>query len=103
MQQSAEINITDYIPIGHENAISRRDLARMTGLGDRQMRHCIKMARRETPILNLQDGAGYFRPDASDETDKMLLRAFVKQEESRGKAIMWALKATRKALKAMGD
>lgn len=98
MQQSAEINITDYIPIGHENAISRRDLARMTGLGDRQMRHCIKMARRETPILNLQDGAGYFRPDTADETDKVLLRAFLKQEESRAKSTFWSLKAARDVL-----
>lgn len=96
-------SIIDYIPFGHENAISRRELAQLTGLNDRHMRECIMQERRHTPILNMQDGSGYFRPDMNDSGDVALLRAYKKQEESRAKAIMWALKATRKALKAMGD
>lgn len=91
-------SIVDYIPFGHENAISRRDLARITGLNDRHMRECIMRERRETPILNMQDGSGYFRPDMNDSGDRALLRAYKKQEESRAKAILWALKAARQAL-----
>lgn len=65
------VDILDYIPIGYENAVSRDYL---TGIymnrynlkkktADRKMRKDIKkFSTREHPILNLQDGKGYFQP-----------------------------------------
>lgn len=91
--------ITDYIPTGRENAISRADLCRLTGLADRQVRENIAQARRNTPIINLQDGDGYFIPDPTDSGDMAQLRRYVKQEEARLKSIGWSLKAARKMLK----
>lgn len=40
------MNILEHIPYGHENAISRDELARRVGLGDRGMRRQILAARR---------------------------------------------------------
>lgn len=91
--------ITDYIPTGHRHIISRKTLCQLTGLSDRQVRESIAQARRNTPIINLQDGDGYFIPDPSDNGDMELLRRYVRQEEARLKSIGWSLKAARKMLK----
>lgn len=91
--------ITDFIPVGRENAISRKRLCEVTGLTDRNLREHIAQARRNTPIINLQYGDGYFIPDTSDDADMALLRRYVAQEEGRLKSIGWSLKAARNALK----
>lgn len=74
--------ITDYIPTGRKNAITRKELCRITGLSDRQAREHIAQARRNTPIINLQDGDGYFIPNPSDNSDMSLLKRYVRQEEA---------------------
>ena len=56
------MDIVDYIPFGRENAVTRAQLRIVTGLNDRQIREQISQARRDTVILNMQDGKGYFRP-----------------------------------------
>lgn len=91
--------ITDYISTGHFHPITRKKLCNLTGLSDRQVRDSIAQARRNTPIINLQDGDGYFIPDPSDNGDMELLRRYVRQEEARLKSIGWSLKAARKMLK----
>lgn len=40
-----KINIVDYIPVGHENAISRKELSRKTGLTDRILRKEIEKSK----------------------------------------------------------
>ena len=49
------MNIVDYIPYGHENAISRLKLKRLSGKDDRAMRVEIAKKRIEEkiPIVNL--------------------------------------------------
>lgn len=68
-------SILDYIPVGHDNAVSRDYLTSIymskynlkKDTADRKMRKDIKkFSTREHPILNLQDGKGYFQP-ASNE------------------------------------
>ncbi len=86
------MDILNYIPYGKENAIDRKTLSMLTGLNDRVNRELIAIARRKTPILNLQNGDGYFRPLPED---KPLVQEYVKQEESRLKSIGWSLKAAR--------
>lgn len=53
------MNISDIIPYGHKNGISREELCRLTGMTDRLNREYIQAS--EDLILNLQDGFGYFR------------------------------------------
>lgn len=85
----------DYIPEGHENAVSRQYLRDMTGMSDRSMRIDLKASREL--VLNLQDGKGYFRPSESEDG---LVRAYIKQEESRIREIQ---KTVRKAKSYLHD
>ena len=91
------IKIVDYIPSGKENAISRQQLERVTGLSDRDVREAISLARRNTVILNLSNGKGYFQPIQGEEDD--LVVRYFKQEDSRLKRIGWSLLATRRRVK----
>ena len=64
------MNIFDYIPTGHKNAVSRRWLQTTTHMSDRMVRRLIAEVNKNDCdaelIINLQDGKGYFRP-AEDE------------------------------------
>ena len=91
------LEIEQYIPFGEENAISRKRLAQITELNDRKLREAISRARRDTVILNLSNGQGYFRPIEGKEDD--LVVRYFKQEESRLKRIGWSLLATRRRVK----
>ena len=61
------MDIVDYIPFGRENAVTRAQLRSRTGIDDRAIRDMIATARRDTVILNMQDGKGYFRPLPEDD------------------------------------
>lgn len=69
------VKIEDYIPYGHENGVTRKQLAMLfEGLGkdpDRMVREAIQEARGRTAVLNLGDGKGYFRP-LPEEKDLVL-------------------------------
>ena len=90
------MDIVDYIPFGRENAVTRAQLRSRTGIDDRTIRDMIADARRDTVILNMQDGKGYFRPLPEE---RQLVEAYAKQETARLKSIGWSLKATRQMLK----
>jgi hypothetical protein len=91
------MNISDYIPFGKDNAISRKRLSEITGLSDRKLREVIALERRNTIIINLSNGQGYFQPINGLEDD--LVVDYYKQENSRLKRIGWSLAATRKRVK----
>lgn len=94
------MNIVDFIPRGHKNAVSRKDLCRRTGLNDRIIRKLIEEARRNTIIISNNDGSGYWIfPDEPTETEKEMLRRYVKQQESRAKSIFYALYPARQMMK----
>ncbi len=90
------MDIVDYIPFGRENAVTRAQLRSRTGIDDRTIRDMIADARRDTVILNMQDGKGYFRPLPEE---RHLVEAYAKQETARLKSIGWSLKAARQMLK----
>ena len=100
--QKQGFDILDYIPTGSKNAITRKRLSQITGISDRAIRDLIHYARRDIPILNMQDGKGYFIPDMDNEEEVLLLEAYVKQENARLKSIGWSLLSARKALKEHG-
>ena len=65
-------NVLDCLHFGKRNAVTRTQLAILTGLNDRQIRQEIETLRREgSPIFNSQDGEGYYLATADDEADMM--------------------------------
>lgn len=94
---SKDIKIIDYIPFGHKNAISRQELCHRVGMSDRKMRNMIEEeSTPEHPILNLQDGQGYFQP--LDE-EMHLVRLYRQQEYDRASHIMKRVRAVDKFYK----
>lgn len=91
--------IADLIPVGRENAISRKVLVSLcVGNGliaddirdkDRAMRLLVQKARVDYVILNLSNGDGYYRVSREDMQD---LQRYIKQEEKRAKAAFKNLK-----------
>ena len=66
------MRISDFIPIGSGNSISRKDLASLTGLSDRSLRLTIHRERRRgCQILANSDG-GYYRPEDSRDTVRFI-------------------------------
>lgn len=100
--ESNGFDILDYIPTGQRNAVTRSELCRRTGLTDRMMRDALHDAKLKTPILNMQDGRGYFIPDMSTESDRLILKKHVRQEENRIKSTEDTLEVERKTLRDYG-
>jgi len=93
-------NITEIIPIGKKNAVTRRmllNLCKEHGIAksDREMRRQIEQARKDMCVICLSDGRGYFVPDKSDIAE---LKHYINQEHDRGKAILRNLKTARATL-----
>lgn len=97
------MKITDYIPVGRKNAVTRRRLRQLTGLSDRMLRLEIQRARRTHIILNLSDGRGYYQPDLEIPSERAEIIDYVRQEESRLKSIGYALKPAREAVRAFNQ
>lgn len=98
------MDIINYIPEGFENAISRKQLCKKTGLGDRVVRKLIEEARRETIIVSNNDGSGYWiYPENPTEHERHLLTVFVRQQERRAKSIFYALYPARQMMKEGAD
>lgn len=89
------MNIADFIPVGRQNAVTREELRKLTGLNDRQIREMISQARRETPIISL-DNKGYFIPSEDEKAD---VEKWIKQEEHRAKSIFWSMAGAKKFIK----
>lgn len=90
--------IVDYIPVGRENAVTRRQLCELTGMRDRALRNAIEDARQNGEIIiNAQDGRGYYR----SEEPKDLAGQYVRNR-NRAMAILVQQKYIRRKLKAAG-
>lgn len=94
------MNISELIPIGSKNSISRSQLlteCKFYGIADtdRKMRRLIEEARRDICVICLSDGNGYFIPD-KDDKDK--LRHYINQEHGRSISILRNLKMARNLL-----
>lgn len=78
------MSLLELIPYGEENAITRGQLARLTGRPDRVNRKEIERLRGREAILNLQSGDGYFRPRPEDTA---LVRRWYAQQSKRGRSV----------------
>lgn len=76
-----EIRIIDFIPYGHDNAVTYSKLRRLTGMCKREIRAALSSTRKDFMILNMQDGKGFFRP-IPEEEDGLITR-FYRQENHR--------------------
>ena len=75
--------ILECIPIGSHHPISRSELSRILKMSDRDTREMIHQARKIMPIINLQDGNGYYIPDMNVMKDRRKLVLWTNQELSR--------------------
>lgn len=55
--------IFELLNIGKENAMTRDDLVRLTGLDDRKVRLLINQERELYPIISDSEHSGYWLPD----------------------------------------
>lgn len=78
-----ELDILTYLNTGSKHAIKRKWLCYKTKLSDRSMRDMLHEARKTIPVINLQNGKGYFIPDMNLDSDRNMLVRWVKQEQSR--------------------
>ncbi len=89
----------EHIPIGRENAITRDQLSRLTGLSDREVRRQIAELRAEDTDDDLviasssRRGRGYFLTDKPDE-----IKAFIAEMLKRIRMVYRAIKVARKKL-----
>lgn len=90
--------LSEYIPVGRENAIKRTVLAEMVGMSDRQMRKAIEDARNEGLVILCEcNGRGYYQSDDLNEIYCQYL-----QDTNRAMAILKRRKAMRRILQDAG-
>lgn len=68
------------IGIGRENATTRHDLCRMTGLDDRVVRDAIQRIRKDYAVFIGATGKGYYIPRVTREERKTAERWILSQE-----------------------
>jgi len=62
------MDITKYIPIGKENAVTTAQLKDLTGLTERQIRREINIARINGAVILSDLKTGYWLPDLNNPT-----------------------------------
>lgn len=89
------MRVFDLLPVGAECAISRRALATLTGLSDRQLRYKISQERKAGALIlsTTEGGGGYYRAASADE-----LRRYVRSMRNRSKETLAAVRAAEKFL-----
>lgn len=90
------------IPVGSWHPVKRSELAYALNLTDREMRDILHEAKKKMPIINLQDGKGYFIPDMNSTEDRRLLAIWTKQELNRSKETIECIKPAVKTLSNCG-
>lgn len=90
------------IPVGSWHPIKRSELSYVLNMTDREMRDILHEAKKKMPIINLQDGKGYFIPDMNLIEDRRLLVIWTKQELNRSKETIECIKPAVKTLSNCG-
>jgi hypothetical protein len=90
--------ILQCVPVGSKNGITKDELCQMLNMDERDIRRLIHKTRRYMPILNMQNGKGYFIPDAED---KPIVEKWLDQESKRARSTFWSLMGAKKYLKTI--
>lgn len=88
--------IYDLLPVGSENAISRRQLMQITGLEDRKLRRKIEKERKAGLLIlsNTSEGSGgYYKPASTTE-----IRRWITMMEAYGRSVYAVLHTAQKAI-----
>lgn len=88
-----QINITDFLSVGEENAITGKDLARILGWRERDITICVNAARKQG-IFICSGINGFWLPADNDD-----IRYFVKNMRGRITDMEKALKPAEEYLK----
>lgn len=91
--------ITDYIPTGRENAVSKQFLASISGLNERKVRAQISNARRHGICIIYRFDGGYYMPDLTKADDLAELNHFLNAERKRAREILLNVRKIRKGLR----
>lgn len=93
--QTQKTSIYDLLPVGAENAVSRRELSALTGIEDRQLRRQIAKERRAGALIlsSSEINGGYFKAASREE-----LRRYVRSMQSRCKEILAVIHTAEEAL-----
>lgn len=88
-------SIYDLLPVGAENAVSRRELSTLTGIENRQLRRQIAKERRAGALIlsSSEINGGYYRAASREE-----LQRYVRSMQSRCREILAAIRAAQEAL-----
>ena len=97
-----QIDITEFIPRGRKNSVSRWTLRHMVNMNDRKTRRAIEKARETVPIVSREDGGGYFLPTSAPD-DLEELRAYIGREQKRAYSCLKGLKAAKVALMDLAE
>ena len=89
----------EHIPIGRENAVTRRQLCELTGMNDREVRRQISELRSvddgtELVIVSLSNGRGYYRSSNPDE-----IRHFIAEMQKRNRMVNQAITIAKRTLR----
>lgn len=89
--------IYDLLPVGAENAVSRRELSALTGIEDRQLRRQIAKERRAGALIlsSSEINGGYYRAASREE-----LQRYVRSMQSRCREILAVIRAAQEAIEA---
>lgn len=98
-KEQARKFVDRYIPSGKQKAISKQDLMQLIGADERQLRNLISSAREFIPIINLQNGKGFYEPNINNQEDVLEAKLFLKQEEKRISALKKSIKAVKEFCK----
>lgn len=90
------VKVVELIPFGHDNAVTLEELGRKVSMRERDIRNAI--AKSSEIIINLQDGAGYFKP-TKEETE--LVEIWLDQMNSRVRELSQRVRKTNKWLKGV--
>ncbi len=94
------LNITNFLPVGEENAITMTELAFRLGCSKREVRALVHAARCEGAVICSSPGSakgGYFLPKNNDE-----VRRFIMFAEHRINSAVEATRSAKKFLKKGG-
>ena len=94
-EQKQKTSIFDLLPVGAENAVSRRELSALTGIEDRQLRRQIAKERRAGVLIlsSSESNGGYYRAASREE-----LQRYVRSMQSRSKEILTVIRKAEEAL-----
>lgn len=93
--QGKKTSIYDLLPVGAENAVSRRELSALTGIEDRQLRRQIAQERRAGVLIlsSTESNGGYYRAASREE-----LQRYVRSMQSWSKEILTVIRTAEEAL-----